>query len=81
MNYRKEEDLFNQGFRNPIIYIFSPSKNHKQFVLTEFMSQNPLRVKSIDANENLHIIIDKGKKYSQSNGYSFIDNEIYVPII
>ncbi len=79
MKYTKEEILFNQSFSHPVVYIFSNSINHKQFVLTEFVSKNPLRVRSVDASEDINMIINKGRMYASNVGGNFIDNEIFVP--
>ena len=79
MKYTKEEELFNSKFINPLVYIFKSHINNSQFVLTEFLSQNPLRVKSIDSSNDYNSIINKGFLYASKNGYKFIDNEIFVP--
>jgi hypothetical protein len=74
--YSIEEDLFNKPFKQPFLYIFLPHKNHNLYTLTEFVSQNPLRVRSLHASQNLHEIINKGREYSKNNSIFFIDNEI-----
>lgn len=79
MKYTKEEILFNQYFSSPIIYIYSNNRNIKQYVLTEFISKNPLRVRSIDASEDINMIINKGRMYASNIGGKFIDNEIFIP--
>lgn len=75
----KEENLFNMTISNPIVYIFTAGKHHNQYVLTEILSNNPLRVRSLAASPNISDIISAGQKYCKTNGYSFIDNEIYTP--
>ncbi len=81
MKYIKEEVLFNQSFKFPFIYIFTPSINHKNFILTEYVSQNPLRVRAVDVADSLSLIISKGKMMSIKNGIHFIENEVYTPVL
>jgi len=71
----KEEDLFNRAFKQPIVYFFVPNKNEKKYVLTEMVSQNPLRVKSLDMSNDLLNLTKKGKDYAHLNGCVFIENE------
>lgn len=81
MKYTLEEVLFNQSFKYPFMYIFTPSTNYNQFILTEFVSQNPLRVRAVDVADSLSLIISKGKMLSIKNGIHFIENEVYTPIL
>ena len=77
--YSKEEDLFNKSFWNSVLYIFKPNKFANSFVLTEYVSQNPLRVRALQASENLHDLIKSGKNLATQRSIIFIDNEIYSP--
>ncbi len=80
MKYTEEKDLFNKNFPNPVFYIFSPSRVSNQFILTEYVSNNPFRVRSIDSSNDVNVILNKGKSIASQNKTIFIDNEIFVPI-
>jgi len=77
--FGKEEELFNGPFQNPYLYIFSPSNYHKTFTLTEFVSKNPLNVKSLILSNNLNEIIEKGNSLAKQRSIFFINNKIYTP--
>ena len=74
MKKEKEEDLLNSAFNEPIYYIF---KNNDSISIVQFISKNPLSLKTEYSSKNLQEILDKGAKLSEKNGLLFIKDTIF----
>ena len=74
MKEEKEEDLLNSAFNEPIYYIF---KNNDSISIVQFISKNPLSLKTEYSSKNFQEILDKGAKLSQKNGLLFIKDTIF----
>ena len=74
MKEEKEEDLLNSAFNEPIYYIF---KNNDSISIVQFISKNPLSLKTEYSSKNFQEILDKGAKLSEKNGLLFISNIIF----
>lgn len=79
VKYFTEEDLFNRSYGNSVLYVFQPSKNVENFVLTEFVSHNPLRVRALEVFKNYVEVSNRGKMLGMQRSISFLDGEIYSP--
>jgi len=74
MREEKEEDLLNSAFRDPIYYIL---KNNNSNSIVQFISKNPLSLKTEYSSKNFKEILDKGAKLSEKNGLLFIKDTIF----
>ena len=74
MKEEKEEDLLNSALNEPIYYIF---KNNESISIVQFVSKNPLSLKTEYSSKNFQEILDKGAKLSQKNGLLFIKDTIF----
>lgn len=69
-----EENLFNSSFRDQFYYIF---KNNEFYSIVQFMSKNPLSLKTEYSSKNLTEIIEKGAELAKRNGRFFINDTIF----
>lgn len=74
MRQDTEENLFNGAFRDQFYYIF---KNHEFYSIVQFMSKNPLSLKTEYSSKNLTEIIEKGAELSKKKGLFFINDTIF----
>ena len=72
MQFEKEENLFNQSFREPPIYIFL--HNHK-YSLIHLLS--PHKIKIIHSSNNIQDIIETANQINKKEGFPFIKNTIF----
>jgi hypothetical protein len=74
MRQDTEENLFNGAFRDQFYYIF---KNQEFYSIVQFMSKNPLSLKTEYSSKNLTEIIEKGAELAKRNGRFFINDTIF----
>ena len=74
MRQDTEENLFNSSFRDQFYYIF---KNNEFYSIVQFMSKNPLSLKTEYSSKNLTEIIEKGAELAKRNGRFFINDTIF----
>ena len=74
MRQDTEENLFNSSFRDQFYYIF---KNNEFYSIVQFMSKNPLSLKTEYSSKNLTEIIEKGSDLAKKNGRIFINDTIF----
>lgn len=75
MKYENEENLFNQKFREPPLYIFLHNNN---YCLIHLISSQPLKIKIIKSSNNLDEIIQSANAIMNKDGFPFIKNTIFV---
>jgi hypothetical protein len=69
-----EENLFNSSFREQFYYIF---KNNENYSIVQFLSKNPLSLKTEYSSKNLTEILEKGSEIAKKNGQLFINDTIF----
>lgn len=74
MKEEKEENLFNSSFRDQFYYIF---KNLECYSIVQFVSNNPLSLKTEYSSKNLPEILEKGSELAKKNGLFFINDTIF----
>ena len=74
MRQDTEENLFNGAFRDHFYYIF---KNNEFYSIVQFMSKNPLSLKTEYSSKNLAEILEKGAELAKKNGRFFINDTIF----
>lgn len=74
MRHDTEENLFNSSFRDQFYYIF---KNQEFYSIVQFVSKNPLSLKTEYSSKNLPEILEKGVELAKKNGRFFINDTIF----
>ena len=72
MQFEKEENLFNQSFREPPIYIFL---HNQKYSLIHLLS--PHKIKILHSSNNLPDIVETANQINKSEGFPFIKNTIF----
>jgi hypothetical protein len=74
MKDEKEENLFNGAFRDSLYYIL---QNLEFYSIVQFVSNNPISLKTEYSSKNLPEILQKGAELAKKNGRFFINDTIF----
>ena len=74
MHYENEENLFNQQFREPPLYIFL---HNKKYSLIHLLSSQPPKLKIIQSSNNINELIQCANHIQSKEGFPFIKNTIF----